>query len=154
MKIRSFVVVIALSLAAGLTVAVFTRLPVALDITVPVALNVTVSPGMIVINSLMLPAPFALLQLEVPVAAHVHVTPLIVAGKLSITFAPAAALGPALVITILYVTCVPGIAVLEAGKSVFVNPKSAIGEFNDVPTVAVLLPAAGSGVSLLTVAVF
>ena len=140
--------------AGGVTVAVFTRLPVALDITVPVALNVTVSPGMIVINSLMLPAPFALLQLEVPVAVQVQVTPPIDAGKVSTTRAPVATFGPAFVIVILYVMLEPGIAVLEAGKSTLVMLKSATGALTAVLEVPVLLLGSASGVSLETCAVF
>ena len=101
----------------------------------------------------MLPAPLAG-QLEPALAVQVQLMPVIVTGKLSTTFAPIASLGPAFETTILYVIAVPGIAVLEAGKSVFVRLRSATGAFNEVAAVAVLLSGAGSGVSLETLTVF
>jgi hypothetical protein len=84
----------------GVTVAVLTRLPVALAITVPVAVKVIVPPLATLTVALMSPVPEAG-QLEPALALQVHVTPVIVAGKLSITFAPFASLGPAFETTIL-----------------------------------------------------
>ena len=81
--------------AGGVTVAVLTKFPVALEITKPLAIKVIVPPFKISTLALMLPVPLAG-QLEPALAVHVQVTPVMVAGKLSTTFAPTAALGPAL----------------------------------------------------------
>ena len=135
----------------GVTLAVLIRFPVALATTKPVAVKVRVPPFKTSTFALIFPEPLAG-QLEPALAAQVQLTPVMVAGKLSTTVAPIAALGPALLTTILYVICVPGMAVLEAGKSVLVKDRSAIGEPNEVLAWAVLLLALGSGVSVLTVA--
>lgn len=86
--------------AGGVTVALFTKLPVALATIVPVAKNVSVPPFKTLTVALILPVPDAG-QLEPELAVQVQVTPVMVAGKLSSTFAPVAALGPALVTVIL-----------------------------------------------------
>jgi hypothetical protein len=81
--------------AGGVTVALLTRFPVALATTKPLATKISVPPLTTSTVVLMLPVPLAG-QLEPVSALQVQVTPVIVAGKLSITFAPIAALGPAL----------------------------------------------------------
>ena len=86
--------------AGGVTVAELTKLPVALARIVPVAKNVSVPPLSTSTFVLILPVPDAG-QLEPLLAVHVQVIPVIFAGKLSTTFAPTAALGPALVTVIL-----------------------------------------------------
>src|SRR5437899_6949134 len=82
------------------TVAVFVIVPEA-AVTVAVAVNVAVPAANRLTAALILPLPLAG-QLDPADAAHVHVTPLTCAGKLSVTVAPTTALGPALLATIVY----------------------------------------------------
>src|SRR2546425_100546 len=83
--------------AGAVTVATLVIVPV--PVTVAAAVNVAVPPARRSTAALRLPLPLAG-QLEPAEAAHVHVTPLSWAGKLSVTVAPVTALGPALVATI------------------------------------------------------
>src|SRR5437667_331741 len=96
---------VALLLPAGslvptgaVTVAVFVIVPEA-AVTVAVAVNVAVPPVRRLTLALRLPLPLAG-QLDPADAAHVHVTLATWAGKLSVTVAPPAAVGPALPATI------------------------------------------------------
>src|SRR2546422_8968320 len=86
--------------AGGVTAAVFDRVPEALMSSVPVAMNVAVPPTRRFTVRLMFPEPLAAAQLEPLEATHVHVTPVRLAGKLSVTVAPDAAEGPALLTVI------------------------------------------------------
>src|SRR6267378_8190713 len=90
--------------AGAVTVAVFVIVPV--PVTVAVAVNVAVPPLSRLTLALRFPLPLAG-QLDPADAAHVHVTPLSCAGKLSVTVAPTTALGPALLATIVYVSVPP-----------------------------------------------
>src|SRR5437868_5888539 len=74
--------------------------------------------------SFRLPVPFAA-QVAPPLPAHVHVAPLMPAGSVSVTAAPVASLGPALLTTTRYVNPTPGVYV--AAPSDFVTLKSACG---------------------------
>ena len=80
-------------------VAVLVSVPVADAANVPVSVNVAVPPDSRFTDALMLPVPAAG-QLLPALAAHVHVTPVSVAGTVSITVAPTTAFGPLLVATI------------------------------------------------------
>src|SRR5512139_3384600 len=88
----------------------------------------------------MFPDPLAV-QLPPPAPAQVQPTPVIVAGTVSVTVAPLAALGPAFDATTVYVMACPGIAV--AWPSVFVIERSAPGTTVSV-SVAELLARFGS----------
>jgi hypothetical protein len=85
--------------AGGAMLALLTSVPVADGTTTPVTVNVTEPPTGSVTDALMLPLP---LVGHVPpaVPAHVHETPLSVAGIVSATVAPVTADGPAFVATI------------------------------------------------------
>src|SRR5581483_6457274 len=98
-----------------------------------------VLPAGMVTVSLMLPLPLALKPLAPPVA--VQVTPVKAAGKVSVTVAPVTLLGPALVTTRVYVSLVPGTAVVL--PSVLVICRSAWGVSVSV-SVALLFPGLGS----------
>ena len=74
-------------------------------------------------NSLMGPLPLALPHDEPTDAAQVQLVNVTPAGGLSTTFAPATALGPALLATIVYVVLVPGTTL--ATPSVLVMPRLA-----------------------------
>src|SRR5690242_20241973 len=84
----------------GVTLAVLTSRPVAVADTVPVAVNVTDPPTGTLTLALMLPAPEGSVQTPPPAPMQVQVTPVSAAGKLSITVAPIASLGPAFVTVI------------------------------------------------------
>src|SRR2546427_10379996 len=86
--------------AGAVTVATLVSVPV--PVTVAVAVKVAVPPTSRLMLVLRLPLPLAG-QLDPADAAHVHVTPLTWAGKTSLTVAPATALGPAWLATIVYV---------------------------------------------------
>src|SRR5580765_3884877 len=73
--------------AGGSTWAEFTSSPVAAGSTVPVAVKTTVAPTGTVTGVLMAPLPAAP-QEPPPVPAHVHATPVSVAGNVSMTVAP------------------------------------------------------------------
>src|SRR5882762_4337159 len=90
--------------AGAVTVATLMIVPV--PMTVAVAVKVAVPPASRLTAALILPLPLAG-QLDPADAAHVHVTPLSWAGKLSVTVAAATALGPALLATIVYVSVAP-----------------------------------------------
>jgi hypothetical protein len=66
--------------------------------TVAVALKVAVPPTARCTGALMFPVPVAG-QIEPALAVHVHVTPVSVAGKGSLTVAPVTTEGPLLVAT-------------------------------------------------------
>ena len=68
--------------------------------SVPVAVKTTLAPTGTVTAVLMLPLPEAG-HAPPPVAAHVHVTPVSVAGKASVTVAPLASLGPSGLVTVI-----------------------------------------------------
>lgn len=100
------------TLGGELTVAVLASEPVAPASTAAVTVYVNVPPKSTVTESLMLPEPLAL-QLEPTDAEQVQVTPVKTAGKMSVTVAPIASLGPLLVTVIVYVsTDSPGTAVV------------------------------------------
>jgi hypothetical protein len=122
------------------TVAVLLRLPVAEGVIVPVRVYVTVPLGGRFTVWLMLPDPLAA-QLPPPAPRHVQVTPVIVAGTVSATVAPFAALGPAFDATIVYAMERPGTAVVC--PSVFVIERSAWAVSVSV-SVAELLAGFGS----------
>src|SRR3954470_22650026 len=103
------------------TVAVLARVPVAARLTVALAVYVTDPPAGRLAVSLMLPAPAAV-QVPPPAPTHVQVTPVRSAGKESAIAEPAALLGPALLAVIVYVTLLPGIAIVE--PSVLVMARS------------------------------
>ena len=84
--------------AGAVTVAVFVIVP-ELAVTVAVAVNVAVPPLSRSTLAFRLPLPLAG-QVEPAEAAHVQVTLLSRAGKLSVTVAAVTALGPALLATI------------------------------------------------------
>ncbi len=134
--------------AGGVMVAVLTSVPIAAAEMVPLAVNVTVPPGGRSTSALILPAPAAG-QAAPPAAAQVHVTPVMSVGKLSVTVAPRAALGPAFVAVMVYVIGAPGTLVAE--PSVLVMERSATGDPADVDAIAVLLPSAGSVVVVVAV---
>lgn len=80
-------------------VAVLLNDPVAPAATVPVTTNVAVAPTGRSTDALMLPLPDAG-HVAPPATAQVHVAPVSAAGKLSVTFEPGAADGPAFDTTI------------------------------------------------------
>src|SRR5262249_16890407 len=110
-------------------------------------LNVTLPPTGTLIDALMLPLPVGALHVPPPAPLHDHVALDSAAGSVSITVAPTALLGPALVTVIVYVTVDPGTAVVTT--LVLEIPRSVTGAAIDVVAIAVLLPAAGSGVDAL-----
>ena len=80
--------------AGGVAVAVLTRKPVALGATVPVAVTTTLAPTGTFVAMSMSPLPEAAPQTPPALAAHVHDTPVNVAGKSSWSRAPIASVGP------------------------------------------------------------
>jgi hypothetical protein len=88
----------------------------------------------------MLPEPLAG-QVDPAEALHVQLIPLKVAGNVSVTVAPVTLLGPLLVTVMVYVTDVPGAAVVC--PSVLVTARSACGVRVSV-SVALLLLDEGS----------
>src|SRR5262245_45110954 len=76
------------------TVAVLSRVPVALGSMVPVAVYVAVPVASRSTLSLMSPLALAE-QVDPAEATHVHVTPLRIAGNVSVTVAAATGSGPA-----------------------------------------------------------
>ena len=125
----------------GATVAVLTSRPVAVADTVPDNVNVAVAPtGRLTADVEMLPDPDAGHE-PPPAPTHVHDTLDSVPGTTSDTDAPVTADGPAFDTTTVYVTDVPGTAVVW--PSVLVIPRSACGVRVSV-SVAVLLPGVGS----------
>ena len=81
--------------AGAVTLAVLVRVPVALKDRVPVAVKVAVPPTARFTVVAMLPLPLAAAQLEPAEAVQVQVTPVRLAGKVSVTEAPVTGLGPA-----------------------------------------------------------
>ena len=81
----------------AVTLAVLERVPVAVEATFPVALYVTKLPAGIVRVSWMLPVPVAVNPDAPPLCVAVNVTPVKIAGKLSVIVAPLTLLGPAFV---------------------------------------------------------
>ena len=82
------------------TVAVFVSVPVAVLAACAVNVKVAVPFTARFTVVLRFPVPLVAVQLEPADAAQVHVAPLNVAGKLSVTVAPVTAIGPLLVTTI------------------------------------------------------
>src|SRR5262245_19932579 len=121
--------------------AVVASVPVPVAAIVPVAEKVAVPAGSSVTVVEIDPAPEGAAQLEPADAAQVQVTPESAAGKVSVTVAAVAVLGPALLATIVYVTGVPGTA--AAWPSVLVTARSPRGVSVSV-SVAVLLADTGS----------
>src|SRR5262245_37462415 len=137
----------------GVTLAVLASMPAAPAAIVAVAVKVTVALTGALTEALMFPVPADAGHAPPPVAAHVHVTPVSTAAKLSATTAPMASLGPLLFTVITYVVVAPGIAVEAA--LVLVMPRSVARAANEALALAVLLPPAGSVVEVLVaVAVF
>jgi hypothetical protein len=137
--------------ARGITVAVFDSVPEALMSSVPVAVKVAVPPTSRFAVWLMFPEPLAAAQLDPADAVHVHVTPVRLAGKLSVTVAPVTTDGPALLTVIVYVTGEPAPVVVR--PSIFVIDRSAVIVSVSVALLFAMLgsviPAGG-----ITVAVF
>ena len=75
--------------------AVFVSVPVALEERVPVAVKVAVPPTARFTVVAMSPLPLAAAQLEPAEAVQVQLTPVRLAGKVSVTGAPVAGAGPA-----------------------------------------------------------
>jgi hypothetical protein len=121
------------------TVAVFAIVPVALAEMVPVAVKVTVPPLSTFTLAARSPLPLAAGQAEPALAEQVQVTPVSVAGKMSVTVAPVTALGPALPTVMTYVAVAPGTGVPEL--SAFVMLRSDVGVMTVLASVAELLPA-------------
>src|SRR6266540_3540802 len=109
-------------------------------------------PAGIVTVSLMLPVPLAVNPEAPPVCVAVKVTPVMRAGKLSVTTAPVTLLGPLLITVIVYVLLWPG-TYLDR-PSVMVTLRSAWKVIVSV-SVALLLVRLGSVTSIgaVTVAV-
>src|SRR5882672_2041775 len=97
----------------------------------------------------MLPEPLAV-QVPPPAPTQVQLTPVIVAGSVSVTVAPVTALGPAFDATIVYVTDAPGTAVVC--PSVLVIPRFACDVRGSV-SVALLFTGVGSVTPLGTATV-
>ena len=86
--------------AATLAVLVSEAVPAAVvGLSVPVMVSVTLDPGRTVTGvEITLPEPEAALQVApAPLAAHVHVTPVMAEGTVSVSSAEVAVDGPALV---------------------------------------------------------
>ncbi len=98
----------------GVMDAVLTRLPVAPAAMVPVTVNVAVAPTGRSTVVLMLPLPLPAAHDPPPAGTHVQVTPTSDTGTVSVTLAAVTADGPALEASIVYVTDVPGTAVVDA----------------------------------------
>lgn len=83
----------------GITLAVLISNPVASGATVPVTVNTTVSFGSTVTRALILPVPLAGVGHKelLPVVVQLQVTPVSWSGRLSVTVAFVAVLGPAFV---------------------------------------------------------
>ena len=84
------------TVAGGVTVAVFTKFPVAVDSTVPVIVKVALPPDARLIAVAMFPLPLAAPLDPAPTYAAVQVAPLILAGIASAIVAPVTKLGPVL----------------------------------------------------------
>ena len=84
----------------GNTWATLTSSPVAAGSTVPVAVKTTLAPTGTVTGALMWPVPAAM-QVPPPAPMHVQVTPVSVAGNVSVTVAPIASLGPSGLVTVM-----------------------------------------------------
>ena len=80
--------------AGAATIAVFSSVPVAVGESVAVSVNVAVPPSGRFTEALMLPLPEAG-QVPPPAPTQVHVAPVSVAGRVSLTVAAVTALGPA-----------------------------------------------------------
>jgi hypothetical protein len=121
------------------TEAVLTSEPVADGDSVQFAVYVTFPPNGRFTASPMFPEPLAVHVPPLrPAQAHVQVSD---AGNASVTVAPMASLGPALLATIVYVSDPPGVA--EVAPSVFVIERSA-SAVNVSVSVAELLDVFGS----------
>src|SRR5262245_19084653 len=107
--------------AGGVMLAVSTSRPAASDATVAVTVKAITPAAGRLTAALMLPAPLDAGHAAPPVAAHVQVTPVSTAGKLSTTTAPIASLGPPLNALIRYIVVAPGIATLP--KLLLVMPR-------------------------------
>ena len=87
--------------AGGSTWAALTSSPVAAGSTVPVAVKTTVAPTGTVTGVLMSPLPDGGAGAAARCPAQVHVTPVSVAGNVSVTVAPLASLGPSGLVTVM-----------------------------------------------------
>src|SRR5580765_8766562 len=108
----------------AVTVAVLLNEPVARLETVQVEVYVTLPPAGRLTVSLMEPANGPAVQVPPPAPTQV-VLQVSEAGNVSATVAPVAALGPALLAVMVYVTEPPGVAVVT--PSVLVMERSALG---------------------------
>src|SRR5436190_6610481 len=86
--------------SGGATLAELTRSPVAAGATVPVAVKTTLAPTGTDTGTLILPVPPAG-QVPLLMPAQVQVTPVNAAGKVSVTVAPIASLGPSALVTVM-----------------------------------------------------
>jgi hypothetical protein len=91
---------------------VFVIEPLADAETVALTVYVTVPPTSKFAVVFRLPDPLAEPHAEPLDAEHVHVTPVNSAGNVSVIVAPVTLLGPAFVATMMYVSDVPGTAVV------------------------------------------
>ena len=87
------------TVAGGVTVAVFTKLPVAVASTVPVIVKVALPPDARLIAVPMFPLPLATPLEPAPAYTAVQVAPVSVAGIVSVIVAPVTKLGPVLLTT-------------------------------------------------------
>ena len=87
------------TVAGGVTVAVFTKFPVAVDSTVPVIVKVALPPAARLTVVLMSPLPLAAPPEPAPTYTAVQVAPVSVAGIVSVIVAPVTKLGPVLLTT-------------------------------------------------------
>ncbi len=107
------------------TLAVFDSEPLAFAANVPFTVIVALPPiGKLTVVLMLLPLPLGAVQVEPVGAVHVQVTPLSVAGTLSVTVARLAAFGPALDTVIVYCTAEPGLTVVT--PSVLETDRSAL----------------------------
>ena len=98
--------------AGAATNAVFVIEPLADAETVALTVYVTVPPTSKFAVVFRLPEPLGAPHDEPLDAEHVHVTPVNSVGNVSVIVAPFTTLGPAFVATMLYVSDVPGTAVV------------------------------------------
>lgn len=98
--------------AGAETLAVFVNVPSASSATLAVSANVALPPDARFTVVLMLPVPLVAPQLDPLEVKHVQLALVNFAGRVSTTGTPVAALGPALVTSIVYVTMLPAVTVV------------------------------------------
>src|SRR5690606_22347639 len=128
------------TLPGVLIVAVLLSVPVADGSMVASTVYVTLPPAGRFTVSVMLPLPLAV-HVPPSTPTHVHVAPVRLAGKVSVTDAPSTLLGPAFDAVMVYVTLPPGVAFVT--PSVLVMLRSAL-DTSVVVSVALLLAGFGS----------